>query len=511
MKQPLFVFLCFFSIVVYAQNSLDSTWGTNGIVTHQTAYGSSIADIVLNISGQITTIGTARTNDDHTMEWAIVQYNQDGSLSPNFGLNGEVILDFSPHDDIATDGILQTDGKLLVAGFTFNADSATYDFAMARYMKTGVLDYTFGNNGIVIIPTYKNYYIQGRNVSIALQADNKIVLTSVVTSNTQEQLYIGRYQTNGLIDSTFGTNGYVNLAISPFILHTSVAIDNSQNIIVGFVNNFTSLGIIRLLSNGNLDYNFNGNGIVFTPISVSDAFENTELQLQNDGKIVLFGNAYDTIGTNSLVICRYTVTGLLDSTFNQDGIINGYPFMGTSLCIQSDNKILVVGNKYINSTQILALTRYQTDGSLDSTFGNNGLIVTDLQGDEAIEKVVLTSSNEILVGGFFQSYSLLAKYKNYIEPTSISQFNNSDTKIWVYPNPISDNFMLYYQSLKREKISITLEDINGTFILLLGTEVMDKQKKNVKELKLPSNLSKGIYILSVHSESYKYTTKIIKE
>jgi len=138
-----------------------------------------------------------------------------GDLDPSFGTGGKVITDFTdmlfrPSSDQAQELALQADGKIVLAGSSYNG--AGGDFALARYNPDGSLDTTFGTNGTVTTDFGADY--EESATTFALQADGKIVVAGSSYNGTGDDFALARYNPDGSLDPTFGTDGIVTTDFS---------------------------------------------------------------------------------------------------------------------------------------------------------------------------------------------------------------------------------------------------------------------------------------------------------
>jgi uncharacterized delta-60 repeat protein len=152
----------------------DMGFGTYGkVVTPVVSYGYGVA---LQSDGKIVAAGTVdRHNPDMTVnvDFALARFNADGSIDETFGSGGVVTTDFGSNSDYARDVVIQTDGKIIVAGGILNVTGNTsMDFAFARYNADGSLDAGFGTGGKVIAPLSVS---EDGAFSVAIQADGKLV------------------------------------------------------------------------------------------------------------------------------------------------------------------------------------------------------------------------------------------------------------------------------------------------------------------------------------------------
>jgi len=189
------------------------------------------------------------------------------------------------------------------------------------------------------------------------------------------------------LDSTFGNFGIVKTIINAGNDHCiALAFQaNGKIVAVGYTNPGTGKDfmIARYNTNGTLDNSFGTNGVVVTQISTSDD-QASSLKIQSNGKIIVTGYAiYNT--KKDFVVVRYNIDGTLDNSFGVNGIVRTtmsvYDDYATSVNIQNDGKIVVSGNSYIYA---ISIARYDTSGILDNTFGINGKVITlfnDIQGN----------------------------------------------------------------------------------------------------------------------------------
>jgi uncharacterized delta-60 repeat protein len=380
---------------------LDPTFGSGGMVT--TSVGSfSKAYAVTTYpnagtanDGKVVAAGyTAASNGD---KFAIVRYNLDGTLDRSFGGSGQVV---NPAG-VANDVKVQPDGKIVAAGDSGN------NFAVVRYNADGSLDSTFGGKGgkgQVLTDIGQNSNDGGER--LALQRDGKIVVAGFTAPrNTSNfDLALVRYNADGSLDTSFGNGGKViQHFTSPLAWQVEpgfldMAIDPAAGkIVVGAALAGQPLSVVlRFNTNGNLDTSFGGSaGFVPTPSAVHVA-------VQSDDRIVVAGRAEGGAATGSdIAITRLNADGTPDTTFGSGGRVVT-PLPGEqgvrSLTIQPDGKIVVAGNQnYYN----LMVARYNgADGSLDTSFGINGLAVTtgNQFADEPVD-VALEPDGRIIVGG----------------------------------------------------------------------------------------------------------------
>lgn len=321
------------------------------------------------------------------------------AISPvfTFGQAGVVITPIGSANDQGRVVVIQPDGKMIVAG---HSDGTDFDFAVVRYNADGSLDGSFGNGGTVVT----NINGDDNAFAVALQPDGKIVVVGLTHPSASTDFAMVRYNSNGTLDSGFGTAGKVTTSFGGNDVAYDVAIQPDGKIVVAGYSapsGSFDFAVARYTNSGALDVTFGSGGKVTTNITDSDA--GTAVAIQSDYKIVVAG--YTKTGLNDdFALVRYNVNGSLDNTFDSDGKLNTE--MGTdgdyaeALSIQPDGKIIAAGYSDDGTNKNFALARYNMDGSLDTTFGSSGIAIRDGGTDgDAIRALALQSDGKIVASG----------------------------------------------------------------------------------------------------------------
>ena len=191
-----------FAIARYTTTGvLDTTFDTDGKQTIDFGAGSDVAFAVTQQSdGKLVVVGS-----DYS-DFAIARLTSSGALDTSFDTDGKKLTNFVSSPDEAHGVLVQPDGKILVGGWAYNTDTNTYDFALARYSSSGVPDATFGFGGRVIsdLGSGQNDYAN----AIALQSDGKIVLGGFTYNGSDDDFAVARFESNGAPDSTFDNDGF---------------------------------------------------------------------------------------------------------------------------------------------------------------------------------------------------------------------------------------------------------------------------------------------------------------
>ena len=153
-------------------------------------------------------------------------------------------------------------------------------------------------------------------------------------------------------------------------------------------------------ADGDLDPTFGEGGIVVTDVSGTSNWIR-DIKVQSDGKIVVAGSSDGSDGKAAFILARYNDDGSLDSSFGSGGkaVTNagGLEF-AKSLALQPDGKILVAGSAYDDGTDF-GLARYDSDGTLDLSFGSNGKVIKNFGGADTCSGIVVQPDGKILLAG----------------------------------------------------------------------------------------------------------------
>lgn len=365
----------------------------------------SVRALALQADGKIIAAGSVSDSDNVNgvgSDFGLVRYFPDGAIDTSFGTAGFVTTHVT-QDEVLLDVVLQGDGKIVAVG---NTDGSSLDLMITRYLPDGSLDSSFGSGGITVIDLGTEELLH----SVQLQTDGKIVVAgqSFVTNSASDVLIV-RFDQNGLLDSSFGTQGVV---ITDFNNRWDRALDmditdDGRITIVGssWGPNITQVkGILaRYHSDGSLDSSLNG-GSVFCHITDScgkvvtdlggggtDHGEAIVLRREDeteDGKIVVSGQ---------FGIARYHADGALDNSFGFGGINDASVNTGYDVAIRNDGRIVRVGT----GSGGFKIALYSENGELDDSCAGNASVASDFNASQTTARTTLIQPDgKILVGGF---------------------------------------------------------------------------------------------------------------
>ncbi|HEX7880675.1 MAG TPA: T9SS type A sorting domain-containing protein [Candidatus Eisenbacteria bacterium] len=432
--------------VLAAPGDIDPTFGTGGTARIHTGFGDDFGNAMLPLAGDGCLVAGS-TQEGGTGQIFVAQYLSNGALNSSFGTGGVSRLNPPPGQSGvgASCLTLQADGKIVVGGSvsstpvvarflsngtpdsTFGTNGLVtlpgvyaaaiagvamqgskivigggfragtkYHFGLIRLNSNGSLDTTFDGDGIVSTPMLVESFAR----ALLLQSDGKIVLAgNAANTSLKNEVAVVRYNADGTLDTGFDGDGKTTIAVGPGGSYVYALANQDTRLLVAGMTQSTSSGpfnalLIRYNANGTLDPTFgpaSGTGILIQPVGAyDDAFRGVAVTYNSRGSvngIIAAGSTAATSGnTSDVLVCRYLVTGALDTSFDGDGIVV------TSTSSRQDqaygmallgSKILLVGYSGFGATDAdVVLLRYvATGGALDTGLDGDGIRIHDI-GDE---------------------------------------------------------------------------------------------------------------------------------
>jgi len=390
------------TLLMAGAGSLDPTFGTNGIVSTANTGANAAA---LQNDGKIVVAGSISTSQNPHQP-GIMRYNIDGTLDPNFGSGGRVIVPATVEVGPAFAVAIQSDGKILAA------TSNNLRVGVFRFNANGTPDRTFGSNGVATIRP--NVLDEGNLLvgGIVVQSDGKILIAASDESTSAQTF--GRLLPNGQPDSTFGTNGAAPLVTGA---QTLALQPTGQILVLSFFGGGGTA--VRYTTNGNLDTTFSGAGQApgFGPGSPGGL-----TVINSTSKFIVTGSLIKSLtfadSVSGFLLVRYMSDGVIDSSFGRNGIAVT-PFPGNmissalSVAIQANGDIVAAGETATTASgpSDFALARYTANGTLDTTFGNGGFVSTPFGNSIAsVNTVLIQTDGKILAVGNSDNGTTLARY-----------------------------------------------------------------------------------------------------
>jgi uncharacterized delta-60 repeat protein len=386
----------FLIVRLTASGSLDTTFGGDGIVTIDfDGDHDRISKVLVQPDGNIVAGGYAAIDGD--FDFAVARLFPNGSLDTDFGGDGQATVPFGG-SDIAVDMALQTNGKIVLAGWT--SGQIDTDWAVARLNFNGTRDNGWGGDGKVTVGWGDlNDHVD----AVAIAPDGKIVVTGQV--GTSEDGRIARFTSTGALDSSFDGDGKVYNSEASC---TDVAVQpNGKIVTLGWHESpggDQKFGLHRWNANGALDTSFEGDGAAYIDFGADD--RGHSIVIQADGRILAAGTT-ESNGFRT-ALARLWPDGQLDAGGMQAAALDNLAFPAASheytygLVAQTDGRLLVAAT-VMNSAETsgdFALTRLLPNGGLDTAYGVAGQATLDLQSIDVARAIALQPDGKSVVGGY---------------------------------------------------------------------------------------------------------------
>jgi len=498
MKKVVFLFglLLTPATTIFSQSLLDTTFGVAGrfIYNFSTSSYARLQSTALLPNGKIIAVGET---SDSSRRAAALRCHANGTLDTSFGNQGEWISD-DPNFVIANNVIIQPDGKILLVGYNY-----VY-FIVVRLLPDGTNDPSFGVSGKAYFSVWPGSDLRTL-YDLILQPDGKILVCGFSTDNDVEAM-ITRLNSNGTLDSSFGTFGKIIIKPEFFnanrVFISRIGLNGDGQILAsGFytINGQASVGfVLKYQNNGQQDMTFGESGVARFqhPGPIGDIFV-----LPTNHFLVLCG-IYDTATFNlTTTLIKWKADGKVDSSFANKGYAS-FPVVATGHntprngFLQPDGGVMVFGNWHSGKG---FLGRFNEDGSIDKTLGINGTIISsEYYADGFVQpdgKIV--TAGPYIFGGPFEKASIL----RYLGSNTVGMVDvpASVSSMLIYPNPVSGQTLnIAYELPDAAKVIIELLDLQGQKqSTLLST---DRPKgKNEEPLSLPADLNNGCYLLHIRT------------
>jgi uncharacterized delta-60 repeat protein len=349
----------------FTSNGLpDQSFGSGGFVN---AYNFSFYDVKIQPDGKIVAVGLYLDfTPAHYL--AVARFNANGTFDSSFGVGGWTYLQ-SWASSVATSLAIQNNGKLVGGGYY---DNAGLDFLAARFNTNGTLDTTFSGDGIFTAAFNLNN-AEDRVEAVAVQADGKILLAGYTyEGSTGSNFALMRLNSAGTLDLGFGAwGGRTTLNFSGLddfafdvVLQPDGKIVAAGSAKIGnyFGGSNQRFALARFNYNGSLDTTFDSGGKVTTSFGILSNDIIRSIALQTDGRLTAAGFQGESVNNNNFALTRYNTNGTPDTSFSGDGRLTtdfyGENDYANAIAIQSDGKIVAAGHTLNGNFYNIALARY---------------------------------------------------------------------------------------------------------------------------------------------------------
>jgi uncharacterized delta-60 repeat protein len=382
---PIACFACLFLVIGLATPRDSSDSGLNppkGFLLYRSTPKDSDRGraVAIQPDGKIVVMGVSYNGTNYRT--LVLRFNSDGTKDNTFGVGGVFTYgDKGKNNHYGSGVALQPDGKIVVVGDSSYAKNR--DVLVLRCNSDGSLDSTFGKGGVT---TYKSGAKENQNIGfgVVLQPDSKIVVVGASHNGKNYETIVLRYNSDGSLDSSFGKGGAVTQS-SPSnanIWGRAVAIQPDGKIVmvgVSYTSKKCDVLTVRYNADGSLDKAFGEEGVAPSSCPPGGHDWGRSIAIQPDGKLIVAGNTRSGENRNMLLL-RYNVNGKPDMTFGMSGIASSTANRsdwGQAVVLMPDGKIMIVGNRVSGPKYAASLARYNSNGTLDSSFGKEGIVTSN--------------------------------------------------------------------------------------------------------------------------------------
>jgi uncharacterized delta-60 repeat protein len=388
-----------------APGDLDTSFSGDGRVSTLTSPDTFVARAVamqpdgrIVVAGYSCDTGTCGPTGDSSFR--LLRYTSDGGLDTDFGQGGMVTTTVGVGRSQAFDLIVRADGSI-VAGGVASADALDPgSFALVGYKANGTLDSTFGTGGRVIT-----------RVGEGFDAISDLVpgfgdhFTAVGQANAvgRDRFALARYDRRGKPDQSFGDMGSVVAPTSaPYAYGAAGAqLPDGRVVAVGASGNNTATESLR----------FSGTAVGSSgaatapwvrPVGASYSYANAVVALA-DGRVLSAGVATERLGNPAMALMRTSPTGVLDRTWDGDGLATARAGDGTvasDLVLDAEGRAVAAGDATLGADHAFAVARFDGAGALDPSFGG-GIVLTSFPGTSRARAIAIArqADGKLVVAG----------------------------------------------------------------------------------------------------------------
>jgi uncharacterized delta-60 repeat protein len=491
-----------------ADGSLDTTFGTNGIASVSfPGTDAQPCGVTVLPNGQILEAGTASVESGGQItssQFALALFNTDGSIDTSFGGNGTgtVLTSFSPttSKDVANQVVLGNGGEFFVVGSS--TANGTKDFAIAAYNADGTADTAFNGSGREV----EDFSGGSDSANAAVLQTNGDLVVAGSTGNPSTGLAsiaLVRLQPNGALDTRFGIGGRIVTNLRGVAdVATSVALDSKGDIVVGGLSatgSFsagtlaTDFAVLRYTSAGKPDRTFGGSGHVITSFGQDTAI--TTVLVQPSGQIVASGKSIDGFSSASLAnqgiaVARYNTNGSLDTSFDGTG--------KTLLTLAGQSVTSSAPPRVSSGPPRVSSAPGDTGSQLQQDFDTflssaQGIIAATPGGNIAIagNSGSFTTEGQIVAAGVELAASLLAKLPKFEKPGAFATITISVKDAGSSKATGTVTIQVFVSGLSVAGTTETQLFTHGEALALKPF----KSKSYAIKVKLPAALAAGKYFL----------------
>lgn len=325
----------------------DPSFGDKGAITTAVGAASAAYGLALQRDGKIVVAGNTYNNP--VTDWIILRYNNDGTVDSGFGANGQVRISLSDGTDQAFSVLQQPDGKLVIGGETWQANG-DIQFAIGRLMADGSPDQSFASDGIATLQVGSGPF-SGIGRVLLTPSGGIVAVGYGYWGDSNFTMGVARLNSKGALDASFGNGGTVSIPIENMSAYANdAALDGDKIVLAGVsLNRATEvqeIALMRLEANGDSDHTFGSSGVQVTMLAGYSFSDGNGVEIQSDGRILVAAKLGNGPNDGSFSVLQYEKSGVLSESFGAQGVtVTNFNQLSvaSALAIQTDGKVVLAG------------------------------------------------------------------------------------------------------------------------------------------------------------------------
>jgi uncharacterized delta-60 repeat protein len=410
-KQRLLAALAVFALAATpaaaAPGELDPSFSNDGRVSTLTSPDTFVARAVavqpdgrIVVAGYSCNTGTCGPTGDSSFR--LFRYTADGGLDTDFGMGGMVTTPIGPGRAQAYDVLVRPDGKIVVGGVASIDGSDPGSFALARYLPDGRLDATFGAGGRALLRVGVGFdaisdLLTGRG--------GRVVALGQAQAGGRDHFALARFDEHGAPDLTFDSGGSVIVPTSaPYAYAAGGAmLPDGRIVAVGGSGQSSAVDNLRF-SGAVVGYSGETGAPWLRPVGATYSYANAAVALPDGRGILSAGVATERSGRPGMALVRTSAEGALDPAWDGDGtaLVRARDgSVATDVVLEPNGRAVAAGHASVGEQHSFMLARFDPSGTLDRSFGGQGVVLTDFPGSTMARATALArqADGKLVVAG----------------------------------------------------------------------------------------------------------------
>lgn len=491
---------------------LDPSFGNGGWVNTDFGGKDQSGCVAVQPDGKLL-VGGRSNAFSGSFDFIVVRYLENGQLDLSFGDQGKVVLDFGSTQENVEFIHYLPENKILIGGYS-NLSPNTRSYVV-RLFEDGRIDSSFANQGVL---SFK----YGRSTGILnmdLQEDGKYVFGCIGVIDTLDvDFLVTRFHPDGQIDTSFNHTGWTYY---DFMTRENIPFDmfvqKDHKIFLSGCSGVypkANFAFVRYNEDGSLDSSFGTNGSAQTDFAGNQDVAYSSI-IQEDGSFYTSGTVRDSITNYDFALAKYNPDGSLDQRFGINGKrtydFKGPVDFGLYMKQQKDGKLLVCGENNVLTKNSFVVVRFDKEGTIDPTFGVNGIAALDVVNiltDDTPSFTLQQDEKIVMVGNYKDGTNINFLVMRFLNDDISASHEGIFNLLRIAPNPIDEKLILHNSS-GDTKYNIAIVHPNGSILqqntIQFDHEYYELQLSNVKSM-VP-----GVYFLKWENDKKRGVLPFVKK